>query len=86
MQSQASQQLLKTSSRNFGIIQDYNDRKKKGVSICKDIIMTNDNFSEYSTQLDKSKKKDDMADSFLQGLWYLRKYGHFQLDSAIYST
>ena len=65
---------------------DYNDRKKKGVLICKDIIMSSDNFSEKAALLEKSKKKDDMADSFLQGLWYLRKYGYFELDSAIYSS
>ena len=65
---------------------DYNNRKKMGISICKDIIMTNDNFSDNLIILENSKKKDDMADSFLQGLWYLRKYGYFELDSAIYST
>lgn len=65
---------------------DYNNRKKMGISICKDIIMTNDNFSDNLILLENSKKKDDMADSFLQGLWYLRKYGYFELDSAIYST
>jgi len=65
---------------------DYSSRKKKGVSICKDIVMTNDSFSNKADILEISKKKDDMADSFLQGLWYLRKYGHFQMDSAIYSS
>lgn len=65
---------------------DYNNRKKKGICICKDIIMSNETFSNKLELLEKSKKKDDMADSFLQGLWYLRKYGYFELDSAIYST
>lgn len=65
---------------------DYSSRKKKGVSICKDIVMTNDSFSNKADVLEISKKKDDMADSFLQGLWYLRKYGYFQMDSAIYSS
>jgi len=65
---------------------DYSDRKKKGVLICRDIIMSSNSFTEKSELLEKSKKKDDMADSFLQGLWYLRKYGYFELDSAIYSS
>jgi hypothetical protein len=65
---------------------DYNDRKKMGVCICKDIVMSNESFSKNAELLEKSKKKDDMADSFLQGLWYLRKYGFFELDSAIYSS
>ena len=74
---------LKDFVNNSG---NYNDRKKKGICICKDIVMSHDNFSDKLELLESSKKKDDMADSFLQGLWYLRKYGYFELKGAIYSS
>ena len=45
----------------------YSERKKKSVEITKDLI-SEDNIKIF----DKSKKKDDLADCFLQGLWYLR--------------
>ena len=45
----------------------YSERKKKSVEITKDLI-SNDNRKVF----DISKKKDDLADCFLQGLWYLR--------------
>ena len=45
----------------------YSERKKKSVEITKDLI-SEDNIKIF----DKSKKKDDLADCFLQGLWYLK--------------
>ena len=48
----------------------YSDRKKMGIKYCLQLIahdITWTNF--FSTH----KKKDDLADSYLQGIWYLNK-------------
>lgn len=47
----------------------YKKHKIDGVSYCSKILENNPMFSAWS--LDK-KKKDDLADAFLQGLWYLK--------------
>jgi hypothetical protein len=47
---------------------NYKAHKQDSVSICSTIVANN--FSQWSTSLE-IKKKDDLADAFLQGLWYL---------------
>lgn len=48
----------------------YNERKKKSIEICRNnLIETNSSYLQY---FDKSNKKDDLSDSYLQGLWYIR--------------
>ena len=46
---------------------NYSDRKKLGINVCLEIL--NDNDKDFFI---KHKKKDDLADSFLQGLWYIK--------------
>lgn len=46
---------------------NYSDRKKLGITICLEIL--NDTDKDFFS---KHKKKDDLADSFLQGLWYIK--------------
>lgn len=49
----------------------YNERKKLSVDICKNyLIKNNDVYSEFFI---KHNKKDDLADSFLQGIFFLTK-------------
>ena len=50
---------------------DYKQRKKLGIKICEEIINTNFNYQTWSSFLQGHKKKDDLSDSFLQGIWYL---------------
>jgi len=62
---------------------DYKERKKMGIEFCRNVIVNNidnynykdDNdecyFKGWLEHFDKHKKKDDLADSFLQGLWYI---------------
>ena len=46
----------------------YSERKKTGVEITqKLLLMKDDNNIEM---FNKHKKKDDLADCFLQGIWY----------------
>jgi hypothetical protein len=50
---------------------DYKKHKVDGVSYCSQILSNNSTFCQWTCSLD-TKKKDDLADCFLQGLWYLR--------------
>jgi hypothetical protein len=51
---------------------DYKKHKMDGVSYCSRILSVNEFLNQWSTSLD-TKKKDDLADCFLQGLWYLKQ-------------
>ena len=52
---------------------EYKDRKKLGIDITKGII---GDMKEWIPFFLAHKKKDDLADSFLQGIWFLQnKYG-----------
>ena len=50
----------------------YAERKKIGVNITKDILAKNPLNMDWLPFVSKHKKKDDLADSLLQGLWFLR--------------
>ena len=50
----------------------YAERKKAGIEITRKIITNNNLLLEWLEIFNKHKKKDDLADSFLQGHWYLK--------------
>jgi len=51
---------------------DYKQHKKDGIRICKEWL--DSEFSTWKTFFDTyPRKQDDLADSFLQGVWYMRK-------------
>ena len=52
----------------------YSERKKMGVDKCLEIITTDYRFSEHTNYFVNHKKKDDLADSFLQGLWFINNH------------
>ena len=62
--------------RNFpeGQHVTYAERKKKSIAITENIIKKNESVTAQFQIFSKSKKKDDLADSFLQGIWYLQEY------------
>jgi len=53
----------------------YNERKKLSVELTKNIllenIMDNSNKDKVIEMFNKHKKRDDLADSFLQAIWFL---------------
>jgi len=49
----------------------YSDRKKMGIAKCLEIITNDFRFNEHVNYFSKHKKKDDLSDSFLQGLWFI---------------
>jgi hypothetical protein len=51
---------------------EYKDRKKLGIVKTQETIEHNENFSNMLTYFNTHKKKDDLADSFLQGLWFIK--------------
>jgi hypothetical protein len=46
---------------------DYADRKKRSIEITRALIAP----TLMSMKFEKHKKKDDLADCFLQGMWWL---------------
>ena len=49
----------------------YSQRKKKSIDVTKDIILSEKNKNTWCPFFNKSKKKDDLADCFLQCRWYI---------------
>jgi hypothetical protein len=49
----------------------YNDRKKLGITKCLEIITNDFRFNEHIDYFNIHKKKDDLSDSFLQGIWFI---------------
>ena len=49
----------------------YSDRKKLGITKCLEIITTDFRFNEHVDYFNGHKKKDDLSDSFLQGIWFI---------------
>jgi hypothetical protein len=50
---------------------NYSDRKKLGIAKCLGIITSDFRFNEHIDYFNKHKKKDDLSDSFLQGIWFI---------------
>lgn len=49
----------------------YNDRKKLGIAKCLGVLTLDFRFNEHINYFNGHKKKDDLSDSFLQGLWFI---------------
>ena len=58
----------------------YAERKKLGMATTKNLLDTVNFINPWIETYEKHKKKDDLADSFLQGLWFLRENKYLNLD------
>jgi hypothetical protein len=50
---------------------DYKQRKLVSINICKNLINENQDFNKWQSFFSNYKKKDDLSDCLLQGLWYI---------------
>jgi hypothetical protein len=50
---------------------DYADRKKRSIEITRSLLLTQSTQSTLVMKFATHKKKDDLADCFLQGVWWL---------------
>jgi len=50
----------------------YSERKKLGIKVTQEILKYNNNLDMWIPIFIEHKKKDDLADSFLQGIWYIK--------------
>ena len=51
---------------------DYNKRKKLGINVCLDFVTTDERFIAWLDVFKSHPKKDDLADAFLQGMWFIK--------------
>ncbi len=49
----------------------YSDRKKLGIAKCLGVLTLDFRFNEHISFFNSHKKKDDLSDAFLQGLWFI---------------
>jgi len=50
----------------------YNERKKLGIEVTQNFINDNEKMHKWKEIFIKHSKKDDLADSFLQALWFIK--------------
>ena len=50
----------------------YTERKKASIKFTQEILNSNNFLTNWIDIFQKHKKKDDLADCFLQGRWYLK--------------
>ena len=56
-----------------GVKTSYKERKALGIQTTFSVISEQSHLSSWIEHFNKHSKKDDLADSFLQGLWYITK-------------
>jgi hypothetical protein len=52
---------------------DYKTHKKDGIHFCTQFLEANSQMTHFRSVLESSTKKDDLADCFLQGIYYFKK-------------
>lgn len=62
----------KNKLKNYDVKQKtYKERKKSSIEVTNSILINNKKLLDWNMLFKNNKKKDDLADCFLQGLWYI---------------
>ena len=61
----------KDSGDSENVINTYNLRKKQGITKCLELITNDHKYNHMLEYFNGHSKKDDLADSFLQGIWFI---------------
>lgn len=56
---------------------DYKQRKLLSIQICNNLLKNDITFNEWIPYFSNYKKKDDLSDCLLQGLWYIQNKHKF---------
>jgi hypothetical protein len=78
---------IKNNETISGDENSYKMRKQQGQHICKSLITFYPSMKMWNQEFDKHLKKDDLADCFLQGYYYMytssiyKNMFNFDLDS-----
>ena len=51
----------------------YSERKKVGIDKCKELLQSTELNTNWLEYFNKHKKKDDLSDCYIQGMWYIHK-------------
>jgi len=62
---------LKSFIKDLSYKLDYKQRKLFSIKSCFDVINNDISYSNWVAKYNNHKKKDDLADCFLQGYWYI---------------
>jgi hypothetical protein len=85
---QSSIEFISSSNKLKGLVPSeekpsYKDNKKNSIIICSKIVEINPCFHEWRESIKTHKKRDDLYDANLQGLWYLKNGGHITYNSNL---
>lgn len=70
-QSSGKLKSIEESQSQDTVTKNYKSRKNQGISKCLEILTTDHCFTNQLSYFNTNKKKDDLSDSFLQGLWFI---------------
>jgi len=60
-----------TGENKEPVASDYKSRKNLGISKCLEFLTNDHRFNDKLDFFNTHKKKDDLSDAFLQGLWFI---------------
>ena len=60
--------------KKFNVNKDtYKNRKQASIVVTRELVENHDINKKWLDYFERNKKKDDLADAYLQGIWFLRK-------------